>query len=98
MAGAASLAQIEPPTGIAEGWDAADALAEGWSQERALSLVAARAPIGWAETPTPIPMPSVAAPALAADDGGKRGPGRPPWHDTLLALTAEFELWHTRRR
>lgn len=97
-AGAASLAQIEPPIGIAGGWDAADALAEGWSQDRALNLVAGARPIGWAETPTPIPMPSPAAPAPAADDGGKRGPGRPPWHDTLLALTAEFELWHTPKK
>lgn len=96
-AGAASVAQIEPPAGAVEGWDAADALAEGWAQDRALSLVAGALPIGRAETPKPAPTLSLTAPP-AADDAGKRGPGRPPWHDTLLALTAGFELWHTPKK
>jgi putative DNA primase/helicase len=34
---------IEPPQGAAEGWDAADAQAEGWTSERAAALVAAAA-------------------------------------------------------
>lgn len=97
-AGAASLAQVEPPAGVAEGWDAADALAEGWAQDRARSLVAGAPPIGRAENPAPSPAPSVAVSAPVQDDTGKRGPGRPPWHDTLLALTADFELWHTPKK
>ena len=44
-AGAASVSQINPPSGASVGWDAADALAEGWSQERARSLVAGAVPL-----------------------------------------------------
>lgn len=41
---APAVAVIAPPQGVAEGWDAADALAEGWTAERAQALVASAAP------------------------------------------------------
>ncbi len=47
---AASVAIITPPSGVAEGWDAADALAEGWSPAKALALVQSARP---ADDPTP---------------------------------------------
>jgi putative DNA primase/helicase len=50
-AGATSVAIISPPTGVAVGWDAADALAEGWTQERALKLVNSAAPFSDGKLP-----------------------------------------------
>ena len=43
-AGAASVAIVTPPGGVKEGWDAADAEAEGWTPARALDLVGAAEP------------------------------------------------------
>ena len=39
-AGAASVSVISPPAGVKVGWDAADALADGWNQDRARELEA----------------------------------------------------------
>lgn len=43
---AKSIAVVEPPAGVSEGWDAADAESEGWSAERAAGLVTAAQPAG----------------------------------------------------
>lgn len=43
-AGAASVATIAPPQGVAVGWDAADALAAGWDEKRAADLATSAAP------------------------------------------------------
>lgn len=98
-AGAASVAQVTPPEGAAIGWDAADALADGWSPERVRDLVAAAGPV---ERPaTAAPSVSIAPEAEAAapgDDAGRRGPGRPSMQDVLLDLAAEYELWHTPKK
>lgn len=51
-AGAASVSQIDPPSEASEGWDAADALAEGWSQERARSLVMGAVPLARPASPS----------------------------------------------
>ena len=40
-AGASSVAIMSPPGGVAVGWDAADAVAQGWDGARAAKLVAA---------------------------------------------------------
>lgn len=37
--GARSVRLLAAPTGVSEGWDVADALSEGWTQERALEFV-----------------------------------------------------------
>jgi putative DNA primase/helicase len=37
---------VNPPPGVAEGWDAADAAAEGWTPERAQGFIAGAAPPG----------------------------------------------------
>ncbi len=39
--GAASVAVVTPPDGVAKGWDLADAVAEGWTAERAAGLIEA---------------------------------------------------------
>jgi putative DNA primase/helicase len=38
-AGAVSVAIISPPDGVKPGWDAADALADGWDETRAAALI-----------------------------------------------------------
>jgi putative DNA primase/helicase len=43
--GAASIAIVTPPQGVAVGWDAADAMAAGWDEKRAADLVAMAAPV-----------------------------------------------------
>ncbi|WP_238258255.1 hypothetical protein [Methylobacterium gnaphalii] len=96
--GAASVALIEPPANAPEGWDAADALAEAWPQVRVLGLVAGARPLVRPEAASPSPKAPAASSEPATGESGKRGPGRPPWHDTLLALTADFELWHTPKK
>ncbi|HTT80187.1 MAG TPA: hypothetical protein VMF86_10955, partial [Stellaceae bacterium] len=50
---------VKPPAGVGEGWDAADALAEGWTGERAAALIAAAAPAGGSD---------------AAEEAGSRKP------------------------
>ncbi len=39
--GAASVAVVTPPDGVAKGWDLADAVGEGWAAERAAGLIEA---------------------------------------------------------
>jgi putative DNA primase/helicase len=51
------MAIVTPPEGVAEGWDAADAAAEGWTPERTANLIAAAA---------------AAAPGNASSTGAKR--------------------------
>jgi len=48
----ASVAVTAPPEGVNAGWDAADALAEGWTSARAAELVAAAPPATPARTGT----------------------------------------------
>jgi hypothetical protein len=74
-AGAKSVAIVAPPAGASEGWDAWDAVAEGWTQERAAALIAGATPYaplapaeqssaGW---PKPKPIES-SLPAVAPLD------------------------------
>ncbi|HVB15929.1 MAG TPA: hypothetical protein VNF04_05305, partial [Stellaceae bacterium] len=48
---APAVAIVKPPEGVAEGWDAADALAAGWTGEQAAALVAAAEPASGGEAP-----------------------------------------------
>jgi len=41
---AKSIAVVSPPEAVKEGWDAADALAEGWTTERATELIGQAVP------------------------------------------------------
>jgi hypothetical protein len=85
-AGAASVAQLEPPAGV-ESWDAADALAEGWSADRLRRLLATARPIGGGGEP------AAARPAGEGADKGKRHRA-PPQRDSLMSLTEGCDLWH----
>ncbi|MFZ3354422.1 MAG: hypothetical protein WA268_26540, partial [Xanthobacteraceae bacterium] len=46
VAGALSVAIVSPPADVKVGWDAADALAEGWDEARTMALITAAVPIG----------------------------------------------------
>jgi putative DNA primase/helicase len=94
-AGGATVKMIIPPTGKVDGWDAADADAEGMTVEQALDLVDA------AVAPGDFPA------AEAADDGGGGGDDgdkvadgrrRTPQRDLLIGLTEFVELWHDAGR
>jgi hypothetical protein len=78
-AGAASVAIISPPADVAAGWDAADAVAGGWTAERAAQLVLAARPS------------TGDGPAGDADAGKLR---RPSQRDVLVSLIDAVELWH----
>ncbi len=69
----ASIAVV--PAGSAAGWDAADALAEGWTTARAEALLATSAV-------------SVEPAAANTDSGAKGGRRRPPQRDMLMDLTS----------
>jgi hypothetical protein len=85
------VAIIAPPDGAKVGWDAADALAEGWNGERAGKLVASAEPF----------EPK----AAISKDGEDDAPGDPsgarrrtPQRDILISLTEFVELWHDANR
>ena len=82
-AGAASVAIVTPPGGVKEGWDAADAEAEGWTPARALDLV------GAAE---PFEQPSAESPKK----GKAKKERRVPQRDLFMALVNDCVLWHAR--
>lgn len=74
---AASVAIIAPPPGVKAGWDAADAEADGWGNEKALALVCAA-------------KPAKSGTDKRADDGnGSRNGAR----DNLMVLAEGVELW-----
>ena len=81
-AGAASVSVISPPAGVKVGWDAANALADGWDQDRARALIEAAA-----ET--------TAADESRGTNGRRR---RIPQRDALIDITDDCELWHDADR
>jgi hypothetical protein len=94
-AGAVSVAILSPPEGCKVGWDAADALLEGWNGERAGKLVAAAEPFKW--------KPATAKRGgedgtTAGDHPGGGGRRRVPQRDVLIGLTEFVELWHDANR
>lgn len=90
-----------PPAGVAAGWDAADAEAEGWNAERTLQLLLN------AETwkPDTRSRPDVSE-ARRKNEGGRRekpsrgnhSAGEPAQRSRLQDLTANIELWHSESR
>jgi DNA primase len=83
-AAAPSVARVSPPAGVAVGWDAADAVAQGWDGARAAELVAAAKP--------------PERKGGGRDDEEHRGRRRTPQRDTLIGLTDPCELWHDANR
>ncbi len=84
-AGALLISTIEPPVGMPPGWDAADAVADGFDEVQAARLIGAAAK-------------QQKLRKLAAEDGdgegGGRRRGRPPQRDQLMGYVEAIELWH----
>jgi hypothetical protein len=95
---------ITPPEGVAEGWDAADAEAEGWDQARTLELIEAAKPVEeWLAAAERSDVDG----ASTEDRNGKAVPktGRkrsgddaPSQRERLLTEAEAAELWHDRER
>jgi putative DNA primase/helicase len=86
---------IQPPADAAPGWDAADALHEGWTTERAAKLVETAVP------PEEIIIPETGAARRDKPqdgDGVRSGRRRTPQRDVLVGLTKFVELWHDANR
>ena len=88
--GAASVVVASPPPGVKVGWDAADALAEGWDEARAVALIANAAPL--------YDEPGSAATESEGDGQAATGRQRTPQRDVLIGLTEFVELWHDDNR
>jgi putative DNA primase/helicase len=93
-AGAASVVVISPPPAAKIGWDAADALAEGWDHSGTRALIASAKPITLANADT--------TNGNAAGNGGtpeaSGGRQRTPQRDVLIGLAEFVELWHDANR
>jgi putative DNA primase/helicase len=102
-AGAASVAIAHPPKGASGGWDAADAEAEGWTQEQAAAFLAAASKVeAKAETP---PEPKAAPKAKAAPrpsaPASEDAPERkraPAQRDAVMGIIDRCTLWHSPER
>jgi len=94
-AGALSAAIMTPPEGVKVGWDAADALAEGWNGERAGKLAAEAQPFERKGTGGSKRDDGHAGGERSHGGGGRR---RTPQRDILIALTDEIDLWHDANR
>jgi putative DNA primase/helicase len=94
-AGALSVAIVSPPPDCKFGWDAADALAEGWDEARITGL------IGTAKSAVPEISNTGKSGAHRNDtpehdaSGGRR---RTPQRETLIGLTELCEFWHDANR
>jgi putative DNA primase/helicase len=94
-AGAASVAMVSPPLGVKDTWDAADALTEGWTVERAAELVAAATTAKAAANNN---NTAGERDETSEDDTGPGGRRRTPQRDVLIGLTEFVELWHDAGR
>jgi hypothetical protein len=85
---AAAVAIAEPPEGVDEGWDAADAEEEGWTPERAEAFVAAAKPVSASGQGAQGKVDEGASDAAKAP---RRGVG------AILALLARknVKFWHS---
>jgi hypothetical protein len=95
-AGATSVTVVVPPANVAMGWDAADALAEGWTTERASKFIEA-AFVAESEKTT-----AESQRTRTMSGSGRVKPtddsAAPAQRDILLRLTEFVELWHNPRR
>lgn len=97
---ATSIKRLDPPMDARPGWDAADALAEGWDQARAAAFLATA--VMWGPSGRRRRGGHIGDEADDGDagaDGDAGGPGRRRRQaDELLDFVAEIELWHSRDR
>jgi len=93
--GAESVAIISPPAGVGVGWDAADAVKDGWTTARALDLVNAAVSVGKINTESATPTRERKS---TDDDGASGGRRRPAQRDVLIGCAEFCELWHDSYR
>ena len=97
-AGVASVKFLEPPVEAVEGWDAADALAEGWDEARATSFIetASQAMRGAHDGEARTSLDSGGAESEEVERTSETGGGRKrtPQRDILLGLLDGCEFWH----
>jgi hypothetical protein len=86
-AGVASVAVVALPSGVAEGFDAADAEADGWTGDQAAALLGGAKPFAKAKANGKATPDDV-------DDGKGSRRRRPPARDSLVALTEFCDFWH----
>ncbi len=92
------VAILAPPEGVKAGWDAGDALAEGWDRARAaafLATAATTAPAKAARRSAPGDRAGGEGEAAAEGGDGDGRRRRPRQADTLLDLVDGAELWHS---
>jgi putative DNA primase/helicase len=90
-AGALPVAIVAPPADVKAGWDAADALADGWTPERASEFVAAA-------VRTEQIRSGAVEHAETSEPDVTSGHRRTPQRDVLIGLTELVELWHDSNR
>ena len=87
---AAEVAIITPPPDVSAGWDAADAVVQGWTTARTMQLV---------QSAQPWTGPASSAEVPTSEGGETSGGGRrTSQRDEVLALLDDFELWHSPDR
>lgn len=84
---AATVKRINPPSGVKEGWDAADALAEGWDRTRAAALLAGA-------DDALKPKRKRRGDGVDREAEGEEAP-RKRHKPVLLAILDGIELWHS---
>jgi putative DNA primase/helicase len=94
-AGARTVTIVSPPRNVKVGWDAADALADGWTTKRAAELVAAASP---AEKIENNENTTIEREGKLDPDFEPTGRHRTPQRDVLIGLTQLVELWHDANR
>ncbi len=80
-----SICRIPAPGAVTPGWDVADAIAQGWDQDRLLALISEARPFG-------VQLPAADRPQRPAGAGGGRGgaagqpeaPSARHWQDFLI--------------
>ena len=92
-AGARSVVVASPPPGVKVGWDAADALAEGWDGARTVALIANAAALD-----DDTASRGSATTESEGDGQAATGRQRTPKCNVLIGLTEFVELWHDDNR
>ena len=101
---AATVAIVDPPAGAADGWDAADALEEGWDAKRAATLIKAARLAAEALQPAHVSQGRALADKERNETSKQKKPannggGRPPPQRNRLVKIAEgADLWHSPER
>jgi putative DNA primase/helicase len=97
--GALSIVIISPPADVPDGWDAADASAQGWTEVRAAELVQSAKPPE-RRSATVLNLDQVRDQSKPADhtSADAQRQRRPPQRDTLIRCADLCELWHDENR